>query len=143
MEVSYPFLDQKIVEFLMAIPMDQKIRPGEARSLEKRAMQPFLPRAISERKGKRGPDEAVYRGMIRHRPWINHLVQDSRLARRGYVDPPVFAEAVRLACHGADVQIQPLVRALTLEIWLRSYERWSRRISPTSNDNNEFAAVCR
>jgi asparagine synthase (glutamine-hydrolysing) len=126
-EISYPFLDQELVEFLMAIPTDQKIRPGHSRSLHRRALKSLLPAQIAERQDKKGPDEAVHRGMIRHRHWINALAHDSELSRRGYVDPDAFVKAVRLACHGGDVQIQPLVRALTLEIWLRSYARWSRR----------------
>lgn len=141
-EVTYPFLDQQLVEFLMAIPIDQKIRPGESRSLQRRAMRPLLPGAIARRKDKRGPDEALHRSMIRNRSWIDFLVQDSHLAKRSYVEPRAFAEAVKLACHGADVQTQPLVRALTLEMWLRSYARWSKSASFVDS-RFEIATVCR
>jgi asparagine synthase (glutamine-hydrolysing) len=142
-EISYPFLDQQIVEFLMAVPAEQKIRPGESRSLERRAMKPFLPEKITNRRDKRGPDEAVYRGLVRNREWINYLANDSRLAARGYVEADVFSHAVKLACHGADVQIQPMVRALTLEMWLRSHERWSKGMTTGSEPSSKFATVCR
>jgi asparagine synthase (glutamine-hydrolysing) len=126
-ESSRPFLDQQLVEFLLAIPMEQQVGPGQPRFLHRRAMRRLLPKKIVERRGKRGPDEAVYRGMVRNRSWLTSLAQNSRLARRGYVEPAAFIRATHLACHGADAQIQPLIRALSLEMWLRSHERWSSR----------------
>lgn len=62
-DIAYPFLDQDVVEFLLAVPTDQKMRPGESRSLQRRSMRPYLPAEIHSRRGKRGPDEAVYRSM--------------------------------------------------------------------------------
>jgi asparagine synthetase B (glutamine-hydrolysing) len=125
-DVAYPFLDQDVVEFLLAVPTDQKMRPGEPRSLQRRSMRPYLPAQIHSRRGKRGPDEAVYRSMARNHGWISELAKNSLAAQRGYLAPKGFADAVNAACHGADVQAQPLVRALALEMWLRSHERWSR-----------------
>jgi asparagine synthase (glutamine-hydrolysing) len=142
-EISYPFLDQQVVEFLMAVPAEQKVRPEESRSLERRAMRALLPAEIANRKDKKGPDEAVYRGMVRNRTWIDYLAKDSLLAARGYVEPGAFMQAVKLACHGADVQIQPMVRALTLEMWLRSRERWSKRVNAGPDPEFKFATVCR
>src|SRR5262249_27045704 len=37
-EVRYPFLDQNLIEFILSIPGEQLLRPGERRSLMRRAL---------------------------------------------------------------------------------------------------------
>jgi len=62
-ELRYPFLDRELLEFLFAIPREQLVRPGQRRSLMRRALTGVVPPEISNRKRKayvvRGPMAAV------------------------------------------------------------------------------------
>src|SRR5207302_11459073 len=51
-EKRYPFLDQTITEFLASIPSDQLLRPGERRSLMRRALVHIVPSEILSRRTK-------------------------------------------------------------------------------------------
>ena len=51
-EIRYPFLDQDLVEFLMSVPASQLLRPGERRSLMRRALVNILPAEVAQRRGK-------------------------------------------------------------------------------------------
>jgi asparagine synthetase B (glutamine-hydrolysing) len=64
-EVRLPYLNLPLVEFLLAIPFEQKIRPGEPRSLQRRSLRGALPQRIARRKGKRSTDEAFFRSLAR------------------------------------------------------------------------------
>ena len=37
-EARYPYLDQNLIEFILSIPADQLLRPGERRSLMRRSL---------------------------------------------------------------------------------------------------------
>src|SRR6185437_111277 len=45
-EKRYPYLDQSLVEFVLAIPQSQLLRPGERRSLMRRALANIVPSEI-------------------------------------------------------------------------------------------------
>ena len=42
-EARYPFLDQTLIEFILSIPADQLLRPGERRSLMRRSLAGIVP----------------------------------------------------------------------------------------------------
>ena len=48
-EMWYPFMDRRIVEFGLALPPEQLWREGRAKALLRRAMAPYLPAAVAER----------------------------------------------------------------------------------------------
>ena len=125
MEVSYPFLHRPLVEFAMAIPAEQKLRPGEPRSLFRRAMRGVLPEKIRIRKVKQGPDEALYRALAREWPQLEHFLANARICEHGYVDPVLFRKMVDDLRHGCRTTGSGIIRALSLEFWLRSWEGWN------------------
>ena len=130
-EKTYPFLHRPLVEFLMNVPMCQKLRPDETRSLMRRALKDVLPTKILERRSKGTTGEALCRGLANEWPTIRTLLEDSCLARRGYVDIDGLRQALNRARHGMEFNISGLLQALALEVWLRSLEhkRKSRRSS--------------
>ena len=58
-EARYPYLDQNLIEFILSIPASQLLRPGERRSLMRRALVGIVPEEILSRRTKqvarRGP----------------------------------------------------------------------------------------
>ena len=121
-ETTYPFLHRPLVEFLMAIPFDQKLRAFETRSVQRRALHGIVPEEILRRKSKGGIAETICRSMVRERSRIERLFENSSLANRGYVDIENLRSALKQAFHGARNYLGLLVTTISLEIWLQSVE---------------------
>lgn len=121
-EVSHPYMDRPLVEFIHAIPLQQKIRAGETRSLMRRALRDLLPPKVLNRKTKRGPDEATLRALAREWPQVQGMFIQSRAEALGYVDGKRLMEAFEHARHGqGDTNLFVMI---SLELWLRSLEGW-------------------
>ena len=121
-EKTYPFLDRRLVEFLMNVPITQKLRPDQTRSLMRRALSDLLPQRILTRRSKGTTGEALCRGLANEWTRIKPLLDDPLLARRGYVERTGLVQALDRARHGIEFDISSLLQALSLEVWLRSLE---------------------
>jgi asparagine synthase (glutamine-hydrolysing) len=118
-EASYPFLDQSLIEFLFSIPADRLLRPGERRSLMRRSLARLVPQEILSRQTKQLGARTPVVALERH--WDElHLAFDSPLSSRlGYVNRACFLEKLRGAKNGQAIHIVRLLRAISLEFWLR------------------------
>ncbi len=123
LEVSHPFLHRPFVEFCLAIPLRQKLRPGETRSILRRSFRELLPAQIARRQTKSGPDQAIYRALIRNWPRLNALLAEPRVCDYGIAEREPLLAALARARHGLGHQIPDFLRILSLELWLRSLER--------------------
>ena len=121
-EKTYPFLHRPLVEFVMNVPIAQKLRPDETRSLMRRALRDLLPQRILNRRNKGATGEALCRGLASEWSHIRPLLDDARLGRRGYVNVNLLVQALDRARHGIELNISSLLQALALEVWLRSLE---------------------
>ena len=121
-ERSYPFLHRPLVEFLMAIPFEQKLRPGETRSLMRRALKDLVPDTILQRRSKGVVGEAFCRGLDKEWHVLRPMLMNARVCNRGYVNQDALITAVNLARHGKTYDISTLLQTIALEIWLRSIE---------------------
>lgn len=121
-DARYPYLDRRLVEFALAIPLDQKARPAESRSIVRRGLAGAVPSVVLQRRSKAGPEEAFYRALIREWPWLSRLLTEPRLADLGLVDRDRFARAVERARHGSVTHQAQLAWTISLELWLRQLE---------------------
>jgi len=121
-EKTYPFLHRPLVEFLMAIPFEQKLRPGETRSLMRRALKDLVPEKILQRRSKGVVGEAFCRGLDMEWHVLRPMLMNARVSSRGYVNQDALITAVNLARHGKTYDISTLLQTIALEIWLRSLE---------------------
>jgi asparagine synthase (glutamine-hydrolysing) len=119
---AYPFLHRPLVEFALAIPIGQHLRPGQTRSLMRRALRGLLPDPVRLRTSKQGPGEAVYRAVAHEWPRLRALAADARVTRRGYIRAGAFETMLDTARRGLAVNIPALLRTVALEYWLRSLE---------------------
>jgi asparagine synthase (glutamine-hydrolysing) len=121
-EVSHPYLHRPLVEFLQAIPYEQRVRPGEARSVMRRALRDLLPEKIAKRRSKGGIDEVLYRTLSRDWPRLRSMFENARVSSHGYVDPRSLMVALNRARHGCEPYTAALFRTIALEFWLRALE---------------------
>jgi asparagine synthase (glutamine-hydrolysing) len=119
-EKRYPYLDRELLEFMYAIPREQLVRPGQRRSLTRRALAGIVPNETLTRKRKAFVARAPIAVLLAE--WTNllettrHMVSGSL----GIVDPERFSEALQKAPYSQDPHIVPLMRTLGIEFWLKS-----------------------
>ena len=118
-EKRYPYLDRALLEFMYAIPREQLVRPGQRRSLMRRALVGIVPDQILNRKRKayaaRGPIVAIsteWAGLV-------EIGQQMVSGSLGIVDPKDFLEVLQRARHGKEIRTVTLMRTLGVEFWLR------------------------
>jgi asparagine synthase (glutamine-hydrolysing) len=122
-DVTYPFMHRPLVEFCLGIPLEQKLRPGETRSVLRRALGDVLPPVIAQRKNKQGPDEALVRALAREWPVLHEMFSSSRAAALGVIEQETFLTALTRARHGVNINLPALLRIISIECWLRSLEQ--------------------
>jgi asparagine synthase (glutamine-hydrolysing) len=119
-EKRYPYLDRDLLEFLYAVPREQLVRPGQRRSLMRRALAGIVPAEILDRKRKavvaRGPTVAI------SEQWADlvALTQQMVTSSLGIVSAKDFLDALENARRGREVPIVPLLRTLAIERWLKN-----------------------
>ncbi len=119
-ERRYPFLDQTLTEFLMAIPTDQLLRPGERRSLMRRALAGILPEKIGSRRTKQLEGRGYIITLRKHWELIQGILELPISARLGYINRQDFAAALTGLRNGQLFKESMMVlRGLFLELWLR------------------------
>jgi asparagine synthase (glutamine-hydrolysing) len=124
-EVSHPYLHRPLVEYLQAIPFEQRARPGETRSLMRRALRDLLPAKILKRRGKKGPEEALFRALARQWPRLRPIFENTLVSAHGYTNAEALQVALGRARHGCETDSFALIQTISLEFWLRSLERRS------------------
>jgi asparagine synthase (glutamine-hydrolysing) len=123
-EARYPFFDQRLIEFCIAIPPEQKLRDGWTRAVMRRAMEGILPEEVQWRVDKANLGFNFRRRLFEHDRAIVEQVVESRLASlEGYVD----VQAVRNAYQRWSQQkgmgqrdAQALYRVVVLGLWLET-----------------------
>jgi asparagine synthase (glutamine-hydrolysing) len=120
-EYRYPYLDRDLVDFLLRTPREQLLRPGERRSLMRRALKGIVPAEILARRRKgfliRGPLNIVRCGEEK----IQRLFARSLSAEHGFIDPVQLLSAVELVARGKAIEyLRPLLKATAFELWLRA-----------------------
>jgi len=118
-ERRYPFLDRDFLGFLFNIPREQLVRPGERRSLLRRALRDIVPKEILYRSRKAHPGTSHLKAIGDDWDRVSDLGTEMRLEGRGVLDSSVVRDFLDGARRGQDVPLLPLMRVLRLEWWLR------------------------
>jgi asparagine synthase (glutamine-hydrolysing) len=122
-ENRYPYLDQQLVEFLTTIPLDQLLRPGQRRSLMRRSLAELLPSDVLARKTKSQVSRCFAVTLEKHWKEVEHLLDRPVSSGCGYFLTAPLRDALVAVKNGqTSPYLLRLLRAITLEIWLRSAE---------------------
>ncbi len=86
LETRVPFLDHRVVEFALSLPMDLKIRGGETKAVLRELLSRFVPRSMFERpkQGFTLPIDDWLRGPLRD--WSESLLTPEALSRTPFLD---------------------------------------------------------
>ncbi|MES2125169.1 MAG: asparagine synthase (glutamine-hydrolyzing) [Gemmatimonadota bacterium] len=117
-ESRLPFLDHRLVEFLFALPFDQKMRGAQSKYVMRRAFAQDLPPAVLARRDKVGFGTPVRRWMQPHLASIREIITAHRALGRGVTDAGVVTQCLsRFEADGSEHD--RIFRLVALETWYR------------------------
>jgi asparagine synthase (glutamine-hydrolysing) len=151
-EKRYPYLDRGLLEFMLAVPREQLVRPGQRRSLMRRALVGIVPDELLNRKRKAFVARGPRMGIAAEWPRLLELGQHMLVTPLGIADSTRFVESLQKARQGADVPLVTIMRTLSIELWLRNLatqhvlddatlqEEATKRVLPKTRDINRIAS---
>lgn len=119
-EARYPYLDQDLIEFILSIPADQLLRPGERRSLMRRSLAGIVPQEILSRRTKQLGARTPALMLEKHWNDLQNVYESSLSSHFGYVDATQVLHTISDARAGKPVPLVRLLWTISLEYWLRS-----------------------
>ena len=124
-ERRYPFFDRGMMEFLIAVPEDQRWSAQWSKAILRHGMRGILPGPIMVRKDK-AEFSCVIDNELKNRQLykVERLIQTSRLVSLGLIDAARFNKSFNLYKNASVFHsfTNRLVRFIWLELWLRSTE---------------------
>lgn len=118
-EWRYPYLDIRLVEFLLQIPQHLRSWRGMDRVILRQSMQDVLPKPILGRQSKARFDQLVSRGFARESGRLSTLFQDSLAEALGFLDKTVYSDELAAYGKGRRKEFRSLLHPLFLESWLK------------------------
>ena len=129
-EIRLPFLDFRLVNLLLPLPIEYKLRDGWTKWIFRRAMEPFLPKEIAWRKDKQPfivPQNDWYRRELRQ-DLLELLKQDWVTERLGLIDRQKFRARYdaywQQGNRNGRLGFKDIFGPVALEIWARRFESY-------------------
>jgi asparagine synthase (glutamine-hydrolysing) len=121
-EMRVPFLDRALVEFAESLPSDYKLRRGVRKLVEKKALEPVLPRAIVHRKerGFATPVDRWLRGPELH-AFASELLLDDGGHSASLFEREKLRSLLERHRSGAADHTRQLFCLLSFELWARRF----------------------
>jgi asparagine synthase (glutamine-hydrolysing) len=119
LEVRHPFLDHRVVELLINVPAEWKIKSGWTKHLLRQAF-PELPDAIRWRRDKQGfltPEKSWLKHDLDH--LIRSTFRDSELSRAGILNDREFLKYYDRFQHGEAISESDIARTFIAERWMQ------------------------
>jgi asparagine synthase (glutamine-hydrolysing) len=119
-EARVPFLDYRLVEFCLGLPVELKIHRGETKYLLRRALGDVLPAPVLNRRDKKGyptPAATWLRSVAKE--WSREILLDDRTRRRGILDMASVERKLAEHADGRRDWSWPIWRWLSVEHWFR------------------------
>ena len=120
-ESRVPFLDHLLVEFLMRVPADYKIKGRKGKYLLKKIMQKKIPETILHRKkmGFPVPVGQWFRKDLRKS--IEEILFDKETLQRGYFDASAVRQMYQEHCDGLQDHTERIWMLINFELWHRMF----------------------
>lgn len=119
MEICQPFADVRLIQFILALPPNATYADGTHRVILRRALHDILPPEIRDRRSKASFAPLMDYGLRARQKFVQALLHDSELARRGIIVEREWQRALQNYFHGTQPLYYVYWHSLVTEIWLR------------------------
>lgn len=121
LETRVPFLDHRVVEFALQVPLEYKLRDGQGKWLLRQVLYRHVPRELIERPkaGFAVPLNDWLRGPLRD--WAEQLLNPVRLRREGYFDVDAIGQKWQEHLSGRRNWSAQLWVVLMFQAWLDEF----------------------
>jgi asparagine synthase (glutamine-hydrolysing) len=116
----YPYLDRDLLEFLFAVPREQLLRPGQRRSLMRRALVGIVPAEILNRKRKAFVARRTLLAISDQFDELSGTLDPMLTGSLGIINPSAFHRELQKARAGRETFPIALLRTIGIEAWLRN-----------------------
>jgi asparagine synthase (glutamine-hydrolysing) len=129
-EIRLPFLDSRLVDLMLGVPDEYKLRKGWTKYCLREAMRAFLPPQIAWRKDKMGfanPQGEWLKAELK--PAVTDAFSaGSLLSRKGIIDSGALQRKYRRYCGQASgsgsIWYREIFAPFSLEMWMQQYAAW-------------------
>ncbi len=123
LEITQPYFDRRLVEFMLAVPAYVLGRPGYTRLLQRRAMIGYLPELVWQRPQRTTFAPLMSKGVReKESAAVGQLLTHMQAAERQYVRQE-WIDEYRQVPYEPTREWNFLWKCISLELWLRRY--WS------------------
>tara|TARA_R110000868_G_scaffold189695_2_gene433147 strand:- start:192188 stop:194089 length:1902 start_codon:yes stop_codon:yes gene_type:complete len=119
-EVRTPFTSKKILDFAATLPLDQKVRGGEAKWMLKKAMESRLDHDILYR-SKAGFGAPVRTWLLKEEPFLRDILFSDAAKGRGLFNPFAVENLIKDTKTGKVDGSYTLLSLLVIELWLLQF----------------------
>jgi asparagine synthase (glutamine-hydrolysing) len=122
LESRVPYLDVRVVEYLAALPLNQKIRGGVTKIILRRAAKGIIPESIRCRMDKMGfvtPEEIWMKGTLR--PFVLDILSSGAFRARPYWNADAVLRNYQAFLNGRSPYSPEIWRIVCAELWLRKF----------------------
>lgn len=123
-DVRRPLLYRPFLEFMYAVPGEQRIQPDCDRYLHRRALKGILPESVRRRGRKVFGTWAYVEGLSRSPSWREYLCDDPQIVRLGITSAAAWRKAVQQASVGHTAGDRFFFSGVALEAWLKGLKLW-------------------
>mgnify|MGYP001169517130 CR=1 FL=1 len=121
LETRVPYLDHDLVEFIMSLPLEMKIRNGSSKWILRQVLYRHLPQKLMERPkmGFAIPVGEWIKGSMRE--WAEELIAQNRIEQENYFNTQAVGEMWQQHLSGRFNRTHELWNILMFQSWLGNY----------------------
>jgi len=126
-ETRYPFLDCRLVEFVFALPTNQKIKNGWTKYILRSAIKGIVPETIRKRRKKQGTPIPLEKWLTTLEKEIKAVFKSKEFRKRGYFNQAAVLDKYNLFCSGQMNSFEKRLyadvfwRILNMELWFKIF----------------------
>jgi len=140
-EKRFPYLDRGLLELMYAIPREQLVRPGQRRSLMRRALVGIVPDELVNRKRKAFVGRAPMVAIVADWPLFAEVTRDMVSSSLEMVQSKEFSKALEQGRHGQVIPLLSVMRSFAVESWLRNLSRRNALCNIRNANRESWASI--